>query len=203
VKSTKIKGASIEEQLRARLDRFLRDERAGESDAKIADEILKLIIECERLRHRVREGTSKAAAVDQQTRTKMKSWDSDDPSLAIVEKVLKRLAEGRGVDAVVLLKNAIAQRATAFIEKQREKARRPRLKKRLQLSELVEEIVGKHPSISENKLFHELRRKLLAMDNPPYSYSGSSFKSTNSRYPDVQRKNLRQFLYRAKKKLSR
>ena len=181
---------------------FLNEERQEETNAEIAISIFEFVLNYERLRHQVTAGTDQAIAVDEQTISRMKTWDSNDPSMSTLEKVLRRLAEGRGEEGVNLLKSAIQRRAQEFSKRQTEAAKRPRLSRQQPMSGLVEQVVCQHPTISQHQLFIELKRLLANMDSPPYSHSGMSFKSNDGKFPDVKDASLRQFLYRARKKVS-
>jgi hypothetical protein len=181
---------------------FVLAERPGETDAEVAVAVFDFVLSYERLRRQVTAGTDEAKTVDAQTISKMKTWDSDDPTMLTVEKVLRRLAEGRGEDGMNLLKTSIQIRAHELSKKQAEVAKQPRKSRQQPMSGLVEQIVSQEPGISQNQLFHALKRKLITMDDPPYSHSGGSFKSRDMKFPDISNDALRQFRYRAKKKLS-
>jgi hypothetical protein len=125
-----------------------------ESDAQIADAILDHILERERLSYGVVDGTPEADAVDKATVTKMSEWDTDDPELAYLEKALRRLAIGRTIDAVTLLKRAITDRQQAVSDEQRRRASTPR--ESHPLDKLIESIAAKNPSISAKELIDVL-----------------------------------------------
>ena len=101
-----------------------------------------------------------------------------------------------------LLKTSIQIRAQELSKKQAEVAKQPRKSRQQPMSGLVEQIVSQEPGISQNQLFQALKRKLVTMDDPPYSHSGESFKSRDKKFPDINNDALRKFRYRAKKKLS-
>ncbi len=130
----------------------------AESDTQIADAILDHILQRERLRRGVVDGTLEAEAVDRETIAKMSGWDSNDPKLAYLEKVLRRLVIGRGVDAVILLKRAITDRQQAVSDEQRRRARLPR--KADPLQQLIEQIVRSRPKISRKELERALRGEI-------------------------------------------
>jgi hypothetical protein len=180
---------------------FIGEERPDETDAETAAAILEFVFSYERLRRHVTAGTDEAKAVDAQTISKMRSWDSNDPTMSTLEKVIRRLAEGRGEDGVKLLKDAIQIRALALSKKQAEVAKHPRKSRQQPMSGLVEQILRQEPKITQHQLFLALKRMLTTMVDPPYSYSGSSFKSKDERFPNIPDKAIGQFLYRAKKKL--
>ena len=190
------------QKLEALAKAFVVAERPGETDAEVAFAVLDFVLSYERLRRQVTAGTDEANAVDAQTIFKMKTWDSDDPTMLIVEKVLRRLAEGRGEESMNLLKTSIQIKAQELSKKQAEVAKQPRKSRQQPMSGLVEQIVSQEPGISQNQLFQALKRMLVTMDDPPYSHSGGSFKSRDTRFPNINNDALSQFLYRAKKKLS-
>jgi hypothetical protein len=181
---------------------FISTERPEESDGDIAAAVFEFILNYERLRHKVTVGTADARTVDQQTISKMRSWDSNDAAMSTVEKVLRRLAEGRGIEGISLLKDAIRLKAQEFGRQQAKVAEQPRPSRQQPMTGLVEPIVRNQPNISQNALFHALCHQLTTMDEPPYSYSGESFKSKNPQFGDVKKIALRKYLERAKKKLS-
>jgi hypothetical protein len=190
------------EKLKQLVAAFLSEERAEETDSEVADALLEFVLNYERLRGQVTVGTDEANSVDAQTIAKMRLWDSNDPTMSTVEKVLRRLAEDRGEDAINLLKASIRTKVMELSKKQAEIAKRPRISQQQPMSGLVEQLVSQDPGISQNQLFQALKRKLATMDNPPYSHSGESFKSRDDRFPDIKNDAIRQFRYRAKKKLS-
>ena len=181
---------------------FVSDQRPDETDVDVAAAMLEFVLNHERLRHQVNDATVEARVVDEQTVAKMRTWDSNDPAMSTVEKVLRRLAEGRGEEGIKLLQAAIQLKAHEFSNKQAQVAKRPRKSRQQPMSHLVKQIVRDAPTISQNELFNSLRRKLGSMEEPPYGYSGDSFKSHDPQYPDIKKEALRQYLHRAKKKLS-
>jgi hypothetical protein len=181
---------------------FVNDERTDETDKDIGQSIFEFVLNYERLRRHVNAGSAEEQLVDQQTTEKIRTWDSDDPAMLVVEKALRRLADGRGEDGIRLLRTAIKHRAEAFSEKQTAIAKLPRKSRQQPMAGLVEQIVLANPGISQNNLLHALRQKLGDMDMPPYTYSGTSFRSLDKRFLDIETDALRQYLYRAKKKHS-
>jgi hypothetical protein len=141
---------SFPDRLRELERQFSDGGHPDESDTEIADAILDHILQRERRRRGVVDGTPEADAVDKATVTKMSEWDTDDPELAYLEKALRRLAVGRGIDAVTLLKRAITDRQQAVSDEQRRRASTPR--ESHPLEKLIESIVAKNPSISAKEL---------------------------------------------------
>lgn len=181
---------------------FIADERPDATDAETAAAIREFVLNYERLRQHVTVGTNRAKAVDAQTIIKMRSWDSNDPTMSTVEKVIRRLAEGRGEDGVKLLKDAIQMSALALSNKQASLAKQPRKSRQQPMSGLVEQVVRQDPEISQHQLVVSVKRQLASMADPPYRYSGNSFKPTDGELLTIDYAAMAQYLYRAKKKLS-
>jgi len=170
-----------------------------ESDAQIAEAFLDHILERQRLSHRVVDGTPAGDAVDNATLNTMAEWDTDDPALSHLEKVLRRLASGQGVAAVTYLKRAIATRQQAVSDEQRRRAAMPR--KTDPLQQLIEEIVRNRQEISCKELERVLRSEIgkaviLDIDDTEISL-------TEDKSDPVPLSGLKHRLTRAKQKLSK
>ena len=146
---------SFPDEVNALAEAFVKGQRDGESNADVWSAMLELILQRERVRHGVNVGTKKAAALDEATLAKMKSWDSDDPTMLLLEKIFRRLATNRGDDAHALLERAIADRTRAVSEDQRRKAKAPRRKN--PVVTLIEDIVRGKSDISREGLDRALR----------------------------------------------
>mgnify|MGYP000084673159 CR=1 FL=1 len=101
------------------------------SDDELGDMILNFTLKRERIRHGYdADDTEATAELDLGTYAKLKTWDTDDPALIGIEKVLRRLVEGRKGDGASLLKRIIQSKAEAQAElisvEQRRKASTPR-----------------------------------------------------------------------------
>ena len=145
-------------QLREHEERFIRAGSDGESDEQLANALVRFILERRRILTDVEHGTAAAIAVDQETLRLMAEWDSDAPDLSTVEKVLRRFATGRGLEAVDLLKRAVIARTKALSEEQRRKAKVPRSQHPLDL--LIELELRSNPDISEKELVRALERQI-------------------------------------------
>jgi hypothetical protein len=174
--------------------KFCDGDQPDESDAQIADAILDHILERERLSHGVVDGTPAADAIDNATLTKMSEWDSEDPALLHVEKVLRRLAIGRGIDAVTLLKRAMTDRQQAVSDEQRRRASMPR--KADPLQQLIEQIVRKRPKLSCKELERALRSEIVDIDDTDISL-------TEDKSDPVPLSGLKDRLTRAKQKIAK
>lgn len=135
-------------------ENFISRERNGESDGEIAEAMLEFTLKRERVRHNVSDNTDQAAALDQATIEKMRSWDSDDPDMMVLEKVFRRIATGQGSEGITLLKKAIESKAEAISASQRKRASSPR---RLHpVDNLIKNLVAANPSISCKELLRSL-----------------------------------------------
>ncbi len=187
------------ERLKELEERFSQGGHEGESDIEIAEAIIRLVIERERLRSGVTAGTSSGVAVDMQTLTKMAGWDSDDPAMLALEKVFRRLATGRGKDAISLLKRVIIDRALAASQAQRRRASTPRHQHPVQ--ELIERIVTSRPNASAKELEKALRSEvgkgvILDMDD-------IEIHPLNEKFKAIKVSGLRDRLTDARKKIAK
>lgn len=190
------------EKLEQLVAAFESEERPDEKDAEVADAMLEFVLNYERLRRQVTDGTDEANAVDAETIAKMKSWDSNDPTMSTVEKVLHRLAQGRAEDGIKLLKRSIQIRAQEVSKRLTQVAKQPRKSRQQPMSGLVEQLIRQNPEMTERQLFQNLKRMLATMEDPPYSHSGESFKTMDKRFHDIKNEGIGDFRHRAKKKLS-
>jgi hypothetical protein len=145
----------FEAALRALDQRFINEERTGETDEEVADAILDYVLTRERLRRGVADDTPEAEAVDAETIARMQAWDTDDSGMVVPEKVFRRLASASGPSAVVLLKDAITKRQSAVSEAQRQRARTKRAPR--PFDALLVQIVKANPTISTEGLKRTLR----------------------------------------------
>ena len=172
------------------------------SPAKVADQMLELLLWKERLRNGLEATPEDRATSDSVTLERMATWDTAAPELVMLEKVFRKMATGRGHDAMLLVKRSIENRYAKLRTRQQDIAKKPRGTKH-PLTVMVEVIVRSNPEINQQKLFYELR-KSCAVDAATCTYSSTSekFKSIDGRFADVPKKNLRQYLYRAKKSIT-
>jgi hypothetical protein len=167
--------------------------------AKVGDQLLEWLLWRERLRNGLEATIEDRWTSDRRTLEKLATWDTAAPELVVLEKVFRKMALGSGQDAILLLKRSIEKRHAQLRTRQQHIAKKPRGTKH-PLTAMVEVIVSSKPTITEQKLFHELR-KSCDVDAAPCTYSPSSekFKPIDKKFADVPKKNLRQYLYRAKK----
>jgi hypothetical protein len=152
----------------------------------------------ERLRNGLESTPEDRLTSDRITLDKLATWDTAKPELVVLEKVFRKMALGRGQDAMLLLKRSIENRRAQLSTRQQKIAKKPRGTKH-PLTAMVEEVVRSNPTISAQKLFHELFR-LCDVDSATCTYSSSSekFKPIDKKFADVPKRNLRQYLHRAK-----
>lgn len=196
---TKSKQQLFEEQLEQLYTEFARRETKNESDESIASDLLELILQRERLRQGVIAGTPEASDLDATTLKRMATWDSDDPSLAVLEKALQRLALGESANSVRYLKRAIEQKIDAFSQEQRRKAKKPRGGH--PVNALIENHVRQNPETSTRDLYLALKRQvgkgiLARVDK-------IEIEPVDDKSPIIQTSSLRHRLMRIKKKLAR
>ena len=172
------------------------------SPAKVGDQFLEWLLWRERLRNGLEATPEDRSTSDRMTLEKLATWDTAAPELVVLEKVFRKMALSRGQEAMLLLKRSIENRHSQLRKRQQHIAKKPRGTKH-PLTALVEGIVRSKPTITVQKLFHELR-KSCDVDAATCTYSSSSekFKPSDKKFADVPKKNLRQYLHRAKKSLT-
>lgn len=189
----------FEEALEKLHQKFLAKENEGESDQAIASDLLELILQRERLRHGIVTGTPEADALSAMTLRRMIAWDSTNPSLAVHEKTVQRLALGDGANAVRYLKRAIQQKLDAFSEAQRQRAKQPRGEH--PVNALIEDQVRQNPKISAHDLYFALKKQvgqgiLARVDK-------REIEPVDDKSPIIKTSSLKYRLTRVKKKLAR
>jgi hypothetical protein len=168
------------------------------SPAKIGDQMLEWLLWKERLRNGLESTPEDRSTSDRMTLEKMAKWDTAAPELVMLEKVFRKMAIGCGHDAILLVKRSIENRHAELRTRQQHIAKKPRGTKH-PLTVMVEVIVSSNPEITLQKLFHELRKSCDAnAATCTYSSSSEKFKPIDKKFSDVSKKNLRQYLYRAK-----
>lgn len=178
---------------------FVQAELPGEKDEEVAVAALDWILKRERARHQVTNDEAKAIEVDQLTVQKMLAWDSNDPEMSTIEKILRRLAEGRGGDAMALV-SSLQEKAKHISDEMRRRASVPR--KQHPVDELIELCVERFPTISEKKLLRKLEAEvggnvILAITE------GGQIEPFDTDYPPLEVSGLKNRLSRIKKKISR
>jgi hypothetical protein len=172
------------------------------SPSKVGDQLLEWLLWRERLRNGLESTPEDRLTSDRITLDKLATWDTATPELVVLEKVFRKMALGRGQDGMLLLKRSIENRHSQLRKRQQQIAKKPRRTKH-PLTTMVEVIVRSRPTITEQKLFHELRKSCSdTTATCTYSSSSEKFKPIDKNFADVPKKNLRQYLYRAKKSLT-
>lgn len=190
---------SMNQQIDEFCDDFITQEVIGETDDDIANAILDLTLKIERVRHHVTVGSLEAETIDEQTIEKMTTWDSDDPDMSTLEKVFRRIADGRGLDGVDLLKKAIRSKAQAASDSQRKKAQAPR--RQHPVDELIEQIISERPGASAKEVLREIEAGIgkglvLDVDDETIIPSDGTFR-------DIKISGLPDRLTRIKKKIAK
>jgi long-subunit acyl-CoA synthetase (AMP-forming) len=177
---------------------FVQAELPGETDEDVAGAALDWILKRERVRYQVVNDAAKALKVDQLTVQKMLDWDSDDPEMSTIEKILRRLAEGRGLDAMALV-GRLQIKAKAISEEMRRRASVSR--KQHPVDELIEQLVRRDPTISEKLVLRKLESE-VGGDVISAITDGGVIEPFNTDYPSLEVRGLKNRLSRIKKKIS-
>ena len=177
---------------------FVQAELPGETDEDVAGAALDWILKRERVRYQVVNDAAKALKVDQLTVQKMLDWDSDDPEMSTIEKILRRLAEGRGLDAMALV-GRLQIKANAISEEMRRRASVSR--KQHPVDELIEQLVRRDPTISEKLVLRKLEVE-VGGDVISAITDGGVIEPFNTDYPPLEIRGLKNRLSRIKKKIS-
>ncbi len=189
--------AGYERDLRALHEEWLARDDPQQSPQTLADAAVELIVARERLRAGVADDPVLALLVDQRTLSKMQQWDSSDPEMSTLEKVLRRLAGGRGVDALQLIEATIEARKKALSISQSAKAKRPRRQHSIKL--LIDDIVAADPTITEHLLLWKLKR--MSGIDVIREVTATEILPTDSSFSPLKVTGLKDLLSRAKKKL--
>ena len=173
------------------------------SDDELGDMILDFTLKRERIRHGYdADDTEATAELDLGTYTKLKTWDTDDPALIGIEKVLRRLVEGRKSDGVSLLKRIIQSKAEAEAElisaEQRRKASTPRDPH--PIDTLILSILNAEPNLTVRQIEWKLKAKIRSgMD---FIIDGGLIISTDNSHKSIRLSGLKDRITRLKKKYS-
>ncbi|MFT7243916.1 MAG: hypothetical protein ACI82A_001264 [Candidatus Azotimanducaceae bacterium] len=138
------------------INEFLSHDDPERSDAVRAECILLLILQLRRLQHGAVDYERPWPKLDEETIDMCAVWDTDDPDLALIQKVLNRLADGRGERGVTLLKDAIIAAAEKFSAEQRERATGRRTGPKHVVAVLIIELVTDNQEIDVNTLRHKI-----------------------------------------------
>ena len=177
---------------------FVQAELPGEKDEDVADAALYWILKRERIRYQVVNDAAKALKVDQLTVQKMLDWDSDDPEMSTIEKILRRLAEGRDLDAMVIV-GSLQNKASVISKEMQRRALTPRTQH--PVDELIEEIFKVNPQLSEKALLRKLEAEaggdvILKINDL------EEIEPCDTAFPNIKISGLKNRLSRIKKKIS-
>ena len=192
---------NTDQQYASKLRRLLKDFEEGgassETDADLAGALLKLCLDLGRLRQPKTVDTRGKELIDRATLKKMAIWDTDDPSLSTVEKVFSRLAEGRGIAAVTLLKNSVKLRVDQTSKAQSRRASTKR--KPHSLDNVINKMVERAPDISAKAVVEKL--KALAPCDFIQSVEDGEIFFTDTTVPELRVSGIPNRLSRIKKTL--
>lgn len=170
------------------------------SHAEVATQVIDWVLWRERLKNGLEATPQHRQRSDTKTIAELRSMDSDDPKLLMLEKVFRWLVSGRGGAAMCLLQTAIKNKDIELSKRQKKIAQASRPLRRHPLSTMVDPIVKISPGIKVNDLFIELRKvsKSSALAPCAYDFSKQMFIPTDSKFPPIPRSALSDYLYRAK-----
>jgi hypothetical protein len=190
---------SINQQIDEFYDDFIKQEVIGETDDDIANAILDLALKIERARHRVTVGSLEAETIDEQTIEKMTTWDSDNPDMSTLEKVFRRIAKGRGLEGVDLLKKAIRSKAQAVSDLQRERAQTPRPQH--PVDKLIEQIISERPEATAKEVLREIEANIGK--GLIFNVDDETITPADEKYMDVSISGVPDRITRIKKKIAK
>ena len=151
------KNTSYETELTILIKEFENGWTEAEGDASMGAALLEFIFCCVRLQHGVLKQPEQWPDLDTDTLHKLFAWESSDPTLQLIQNVLKRLSVGREVDAVKLLKAAVQSKIDAFSKQQSKIAKSPRKPNPMQ--ERIEGIVKINPDITSPEVVEKLENQ--------------------------------------------
>ena len=149
---------NLADRLRKHEELFAASGTDDESDESLAKEMFRFVLERRRILADVPDGSQAAVMVDKQTLQLMQEWDSENPEMSTLEKVLRRMATGREVAAIELLKRAVTDKATALSQDQRRKAKMPRQKH--PLDGMIDNELKRNPRITAAELERSLEKQI-------------------------------------------
>jgi hypothetical protein len=193
---SEIAGREQFEQIAERLlNEFLEGRKDDETVESVGQAYLEYILKRERIRRDATDAGQRQDAVDYETLQTLKNAQLDDPKHMLSQVVLQRFTRGPA-DAVEYITRVIDEKTAELSNKQRKRARKPRRGSLSPLSKLIDEIVLNNPKIAVNDLRHELKNHdgIIEID-------GELRDTINT--DSIRMENLKDRLYRAKKRESR
>ena len=184
------------EQIAERLlNKFLEGRKDDETVESIGQAYLEYILKRERIRRDATDAGQRRDEVDYETLQTLKNAQLDDPKHMLSQVVLQRFGRDP-TDAIEYINRVIDEKAAELSKAQQKRAEKPRRGSISPLSNLIDEIVLGNPKITVNKLRHELKSHdgIIEID-------GDLRDTVNN--DTIKVKNLKDRLYRAKKRKSR
>ena len=184
------------EQVAKRLsDEFLEKSQSDETPESIGTAYLDYVLKGERIRRDATKAGQRQDSVDYETLQALKNAQLDDPKHMLSQVALQRFARDPA-GAVEYITRVIDEKTAELSIKQRKRARKPRMGGLSPLSKFIDEIVLNNPKIAVNDLRYELKNHdgIVEID-------GELRDTTNT--DSIKVKNLKDRLYRAKKRESR
>ena len=184
------------EQIAERLlNKFLEGRKDDETVESIGQAYLEYILKRERIRREATDAGQRRDEVDYETLQTLKNAQLDDPAHMLSQVVLQRFGRDP-TDAIEYINRVIDEKAAELSKAQQKRAEKPRRGSISPLSNLIDEIVLGNPKITVNKLRHELKSHdgIIEID-------GDLRDTVNN--DTIKVKNLKDRLYRAKKRKSR
>jgi len=171
----------------------------------VADQVIELILWKERLRTGLEKTIEDHHKSDTATIAALKTMDTNDPNLVVIEKVFRQLVTDRRTDAMRLLKAAIENKFLEVSVRQQKNAKAPRPKKRHPLSSMVDSIVEKKPQISVYDLFKALlaASKVTTESTCTYSFEKAAFIPRDKKFKPIPKSDLSDYLFRSKQRIKR
>jgi len=171
----------------------------------VAGQVIELILWKERLRTNLETTIEDRHKSDIGTIAALKSMDTNDPKLVVIEKVFRQLVTDRRADAMRLLKASIENKFLEVSVRQQKNAAAPRQKKRHPLSFMVDSIVEKKPLINVHDLFKALiaASKSTTESTCSYNFEKAAFIPINKKFKHIQKSDLSDYLYRSKQRNKR
>jgi hypothetical protein len=170
----------------------------------VADQVIELILWKERLRASLETTFEDHQKSDIATIAALKSMDTNDPELVVIEKVFRQLVTGRRTDAMRLLQASIENKFLQVSARQQKNAKAPRPKKRHPLSLMVDSIVEKKPDISVHDLFKALIvASKVANAACSYYFEKTAFIPLDKKSKPVPKSALSDYLFRSKQRIKR
>ena len=184
------------EQVAKRLsDEFLEKSQSDETPESIGTAYLDYVLKGERIRRDATKAGQRQDSVDYETLQTLKNAQLDDPKHMLSQVVLQRFARDPA-GAVEYITRVIDEKTAELSNKQRKRARKPRRGSLSPLSKLIDEIVLNNPKIAVNDLRHELKNHDGIIE-----INGELRDTINT--DSIKRENLKDRLYRARKRESR